>query len=153
MTYTDPLIYATLDRSELITAIPTIPAGRILDGLIAREALRWDSVPGPTMDYDGPIVNGPILVPPGMPRDRIFAVLPPRGIIPWFYFAYQWSTTDRDMIALFGHFDRAGVDYSLDRVNGMYLASVADDAIAVADTRPLAFARAALLWGCHARRP
>ena len=145
--------YAALSREELIAAIPTIPAGRILDGLIAREVLHWDSVPGPTMDYDGPIVNGPILVPPGTPRDRIFAVLPPRGIIPWFYFAYQWSTTDRDMIALFGHFDRAGVDYSLDRVNGVYLASVADEAIAVADTRPLAFARAALLWGCHAPRP
>lgn len=70
------------------------------------------------MDYDGPIVNGPILIPHGAPQDRVFTMLPPRGIIPWFYFAYQWSTSDRDMIALFAHFDRVGVDYSLDRVNG-----------------------------------
>lgn len=149
---TDP-DYATLPREALRPLIATVPAGRILDGLIAKHVLVWESVPGPTMDYDGPIVNGPILIPHGAPQDRAFTMLPPRGIIPWFYFAYQWSTSDRDMIALFAHFDRVGVDYSLDRVNGAYLASVADDAIAVADTRPLAFARAALTWGCHARRP
>ncbi len=157
MTYTDPLIYATLSRPELIAAIPTIPAGRELDGLIAKHVMGWESVPGPTMDYDGPIINGPILIPHGAPADRAFTMLPPRGIIPWYYFSDQWSTTDRDMIALFTHFDRIGVDYSLDRVNGVFLASVTEDALAIADTRPLAFARAALLWGCsggghHARR-
>lgn len=157
MTYTDPLIYATLSRPELIAAIPTIPAGRELDGLIAKHTLCWESVPGPTMDYDGPIINGPILIPHGAPADRAFTMLPPRGIIPWYYFAYQWSTTDRDMIALFTHFDRIGVDYSLDRVDGVFLASVTEAAIATGDTRALAVARAALTWGCrsgghHSRR-
>lgn len=153
MSYTDPLIYATLDRSELIAAIPTIPAGRILDGLIAREALRWDSVPGPTMDYDGPIVNGPILVPPGTSRDRIFTVLPPRGIIPWFYFAFQWSTTDRDMLHLMRELELRKVDYQLQHSQAGTLQASVNGWQGVGDTKALAFARAALLWGCHAPRP
>lgn len=144
------LDYATLPVDALRPLIATIPAGRIFDGLIAKHVLVWESVPGPTMDYDGPIINGPILIPSGTTAERALILLPPRGIIPWYYFSDQWSTTDRGMLNLLHHLRHVPHGWSY-TVDAGYWATV-DGFVANADTRPLAVARAALLWGCHVRR-
>lgn len=80
--------------------IDDLPAGRELDGYVAKYALRWRSVLGPATDYDGPCAAEQVLLPYGMAEDQAFRMMPFRGVVRWYYFVRPWSTSDADLSSL-----------------------------------------------------
>ena len=80
--------------------IDDIPAGRELDGYVAKYALRWRSVRGPTTDYDGPCGAEQVLLPYGMAEEQAFRMMPHRGVVKWYFFAGSWSTNPAEMLNL-----------------------------------------------------
>jgi hypothetical protein len=76
--------------------IDDIPAGRELDGYVAKYALRWRSVRGPTTDYGGPCVAEQVLLPFSTTEEQAFRMMPSRGVVKWYFFAGSWSTNPVD---------------------------------------------------------
>lgn len=79
-----------MTKEEILNMKP----GRELDILIAEKVFGWKRIEGPHYDYNGPCEYGDVLIPPEMSEDEAFAMMPPKGKVPLWYFVTEKYSTD-----------------------------------------------------------